>query len=91
MILSMTGYLLRCYITNNDEGSCQQEVNSLAEGCTETSLLLCKTKELIVYFRKKGQKHIPQSTSGELINDTDFKSLFNKVLSHLETYHCAAL
>lgn len=56
MILSMTGYLLRCYITNNDEGSCQQEVNSLAEGCTETSLLLCKTKELIVYFRKKGAK-----------------------------------
>lgn len=52
----MTGYLLRCYITNNDEGSCQQEVNSLAEGCTETSLLLCKTKELIVYFRKKGAK-----------------------------------
>lgn len=56
MILSMTGYLLRCYITNNDEGSCQQEVNSLAERCTETSLLLCKTKELIVYFRKKGAK-----------------------------------
>lgn len=53
----MTGYLLRCYITNNDEGSCQQEVNSLAEGCTHRDQSSpCKTKELIVYFRKKGAK-----------------------------------
>ncbi|ONI45395.1 hypothetical protein AN641_04260 [Candidatus Epulonipiscioides gigas] len=45
-------------ISNNDEFSYREEINHLAEWCTENNLLLnvSKTKELIVDFRKKEAK-----------------------------------
>lgn len=67
----MTGYLLRCYITNNDEGSCQQEVNSLAEGCThrdQSSALQNQGADCL--FQKEGGKNIypnPHQGSSSMI------------------------
>ncbi len=51
----------------NDEFSYREEINHLAEWCTENNLLLnvSKTKELIVDFRKKEAKtHNPVYISG---------------------------
>ncbi len=45
-------------ISNSDETSYREEINNLSEWCTENNLLLNirKTKELIIDFRKKGEK-----------------------------------
>ncbi len=54
-------------ISSNDEFSYREEINHLAEWCTENNLLLnvSKTKELIVDFRKKEAKtHKPVYING---------------------------
>ncbi len=48
-------------ISNNDEALYREEINNLAEHCTENNLLLNvnKTKELIDFRKKETKTHTP--------------------------------
>ena len=65
-------------ISNNDESAYREEVQHLAEWCTDNNLALNtnKTKELIVDFRKKGGTHTPIHINGMVVERvTNFKFL----------------
>ncbi len=83
-------------ISNNDEFSYHEDINHLAEWCTENNLLLnvSKTKELIVDFRKKEAKtHKPVYINGaEVEQVSSFKLLGINITENLSwTSHISAV
>ena len=65
-------------ISDNDESAYREEVQHLAEWCSDNNLALNtkKTKELIVDFRKKAGTHIPIHINGmEVERVASFKFL----------------
>ena len=56
-------------ITDNDETAYREEVRDLAVWCQDNNLSLnvCKTKELIVDYRKRQAEHAPININGAVV------------------------
>ena len=63
-------------ITNNDETAYREEVRDLTVWCKDNNLSLIKTKEMIVYYRKKRTEHAPIIIDGAVVEQVEsFKFL----------------
>ena len=58
-------------ITNNDETAYREEVRAPGLWCQKNNLSRCKTKEIIVDFRKQQREHPPIHIDGTAVEKVE--------------------